>query len=67
MRGVEFHESLPLSLYMYPGQGQAEAADQALADVAEWLDFDTSWGFDPYVYLATLEREEELIFERATY
>ena len=65
MRGATFVEDF-LNL-MGPGPDQSPIADQALTDVAEWLGFDVSWGFDPYVYLAALEREEELIFERATY
>lgn len=67
MRGVEFVDEYPHFWFVAPAQGQSHLADQALADVAEWLGFDVSWGFDPYLYLNMLEREEELIFERATY
>ena len=67
MRGVEFHEDQAGWGLLFPRIRQTSEADQALQDVREWLGFDVSEGSDPYVYLNALEREEELIFERATY
>ena len=67
MRGVEFVDEYPLFWYAVPAEGQHLTADQALADVAEWLGFDVSEDFNPFIYLNALEHEEELIFERATY